>query len=172
MFSKVSFVVVVFKSTYLNLSALLDQYQSNPSLFSGFFFVCFFNNQICAKFSHQVWSVVTLLSFCFTITPLCTTMLTLIHLSVLSGQVISALRETRLLNNTVVIFTADHGELAMEHRQFYKMSMYEGSSHVPLMIMGPGLMSGLQVNQLVSMVDLYPTVLGKKRIKHIRFNPL
>eukprot|EP00064_Thunnus_orientalis_P012482 superscaffoldBa00001920_g12517 len=76
------------------------------------------------------------------------------------GQVISALRETGLLNNTVVIFTADHGELAMEHRQFYKMSMFEGSSHVPLLIMGPGLMSGLQVNQLVSLVDLYPTVLG------------
>ncbi|KAG8012128.1 Tetratricopeptide repeat protein 37, partial [Nibea albiflora] len=75
------------------------------------------------------------------------------------GQVISALRETGLLNNTVVIFTADHGELAMEHRQFYKMSMFEGSSHVPLLIMGPGLTSGLQVNQLASLVDLYPTVL-------------
>ncbi|XP_071379087.1 arylsulfatase K [Centroberyx affinis] len=75
------------------------------------------------------------------------------------GQVISALRETGLLNNTVVIFTADHGDLAMEHRQFYKMSMFEGSSHVPLLVMGPGLMSGLQVNQPVSLVDLYPTVL-------------
>ncbi|KAM3610380.1 uncharacterized protein V6R79_003101 [Siganus canaliculatus] len=75
------------------------------------------------------------------------------------GEVISALRETGLLNNTVVIFTADHGELAMEHRQFYKMSMFEGSSHVPLLVMGPGLMAGLQVSQLVSLVDLYPTVL-------------
>ncbi|CAK6950141.1 arylsulfatase K [Scomber scombrus] len=75
------------------------------------------------------------------------------------GQVIAALRETSLLHNTVVIFTADHGELAMEHRQFYKMSMFEGSSHVPLLIMGPGLVSGLQVNQLVSLVDLYPTIL-------------
>ena len=81
------------------------------------------------------------------------------------GQVISALRETGLLNNTVVIFTADHGDLAMEHRQFYKMSMFEGSSHVPLLIMGPGLMSGLQLNQPVSLVDLYPTVLGKERQK-------
>uniref|UniRef100_A0A8C3APM0 Arylsulfatase K n=2 Tax=Cyclopterus lumpus TaxID=8103 RepID=A0A8C3APM0_CYCLU len=75
------------------------------------------------------------------------------------GQMISALRETGLLDNTVVIFTADHGELAMEHRQFYKMSMFEGSSHVPLLVMGPRLMSGLQVNELVSLVDLYPTVL-------------
>ncbi|XP_041642525.1 arylsulfatase K isoform X1 [Cheilinus undulatus] len=75
------------------------------------------------------------------------------------GQVLSALRDTGLLSNTVVIFTADHGELAMEHRQFYKMSMFEGSSHVPLLFMGPGLKSGLQANQLVSLVDLYPTVL-------------
>lgn len=82
--------------------------------------------------------------------------------SVQTGQLISVLRETRLLNNTVVIFTADHGELAMEHRQFYKMSMFEGSSHIPLLIMGSGLMSGLQLNQLVSLVDIYPTILGKK----------
>ncbi|XP_007562876.1 arylsulfatase K [Poecilia formosa] len=75
------------------------------------------------------------------------------------GQVISALREKGLLDNTVLIFTADHGELAMEHRQFYKMSMFEGSSRVPLLIMGPGLKSGLQVHQLVSLVDLHPTVL-------------
>ncbi|TWW59999.1 Arylsulfatase K [Takifugu flavidus] len=75
------------------------------------------------------------------------------------GQLISALRETHLLNNTVVIFTADHGELAMEHRQFYKMSMFEGSSHVPLLFMGPGLMSGVEADQLVSLVDIYPTVL-------------
>lgn len=83
-----------------------------------------------------------------------------------TGQVIAALREIRQLGNTVVIFTADHGELAMEHQQFYKMSMYEGSSHVPLLIMGPGLESGVQVNQLVSLVDLYPTVLGEDRLQH------
>lgn len=79
-----------------------------------------------------------------------------------TGQLISALRKTHLLNNTVVIFTADHGELAMEHRQFYKMSMFEASSHVPLLFMGPGLISGVQVNQLVSLVDIYPTILGKE----------
>lgn len=82
-----------------------------------------------------------------------------------TGQLISALRETHLLNNTVVIFTADHGELAMEHRQFYKMSMFEGSSHVPLLFMGPGLTSGVEADQLVSLVDIYPTVLGKETDK-------
>lgn len=87
-----------------------------------------------------------------------------------TGELISALRKAHLLNNTVVIFTADHGELAMEHRQFYKMSMFEGSSRVPLLFMGPGLMSGAQVNQLVSLVDIYPTILGQEMDVNISVN--
>ncbi|KAM6965170.1 arylsulfatase K [Aplochiton taeniatus] len=75
------------------------------------------------------------------------------------GQVISTLRDSGLLNNTIVIFTADHGDMAMEHRQFYKMSMFEGSSHIPLLVMGPGVKSGQEIHQPVSLVDIYPTVL-------------
>lgn len=75
------------------------------------------------------------------------------------GQLLAALRTAGLLDDTVVMFTADHGDLAMEHRQYYKMSMFEGSAHVPLLLMGPGLPSGLQTNHTVSLVDLYPTIL-------------
>lgn len=71
----------------------------------------------------------------------------------------------------MVIFTADHGELAMEHRQFYKMSMFEGSSHVPLLVMGPGLMSGVEADQLVSLVDVYPTVLGEEMDQTVLKSP-
>ncbi|XP_042310784.1 arylsulfatase K isoform X3 [Sceloporus undulatus] len=74
------------------------------------------------------------------------------------GEIISALNETRLLHITYVIFTADHGELAMEHRQFYKMSMYEASSHVPLLLMGPNIKPQL-ISNMVSLVDIYPTML-------------
>nr|XP_060617780.1 arylsulfatase K [Anolis sagrei ordinatus] len=74
------------------------------------------------------------------------------------GEIISALNETRLLQNTHVIFTADHGELAMEHRQFYKMSMYEASSHVPLLLMGPNVKPQF-ISSVVSLVDIYPTML-------------
>lgn len=49
----------------------------------------------------------------------------------------------------------------MEHRQFYKMSMYEASAHVPLLIMGPGIKANLQISDVVSLVDIYPTMLGK-----------
>ncbi|XP_067171486.1 arylsulfatase K isoform X3 [Apteryx mantelli] len=80
------------------------------------------------------------------------------------GEIISALRDTGLLKRTIIIFTADHGELAMEHRQFYKMSMYEGSSHVPLLVMGPGIKQQQQISNLVSLVDIYPTMLDIARI--------
>lgn len=74
---------------------------------------------------------------------------------------IAAVRDTGLLNSTVLLFTSDHGDLAMEHRQFYKMSMFEGSSHVPLLMMGPGIKSGTEISLPVSLVDLYPSVLGE-----------
>ncbi|XP_076854201.1 arylsulfatase K [Brachyhypopomus gauderio] len=75
------------------------------------------------------------------------------------GEVIAALRETGLLDSTVLVFTSDHGDLAMEHRQFYKMSMFEGSSHIPLLMMGPQIKSGVEISSPVSLVDLYPSFL-------------
>ncbi|XP_060740192.1 arylsulfatase K isoform X2 [Tachysurus vachellii] len=82
------------------------------------------------------------------------------------GKVIAVLRDTGLLNSTVLLFTSDHGDLAMEHRQFYKMSMFEGSSHVPLLIMGPDFagipipygLSGYSVVPLISQGNKQSTV--------------
>ncbi|XP_032819817.2 arylsulfatase K [Petromyzon marinus] len=55
------------------------------------------------------------------------------------GAVVRALGAAgfHLRGDTYVAFTCDHGELALEHRQYYKMSMYEGSARVPLVIAGP-----------------------------------
>ncbi|XP_020864467.1 arylsulfatase K [Phascolarctos cinereus] len=75
------------------------------------------------------------------------------------GEIILTLYQLNLLQKTIVIFTSDHGELAMDHRQFYKMSMYEASSHVPLLMMGPSIKANLQVPDMVSLVDIYPTLL-------------
>ncbi|XP_031216552.1 arylsulfatase K isoform X1 [Mastomys coucha] len=75
------------------------------------------------------------------------------------GKIILALRKLDLLQKTIVIYTSDHGEMAMEHRQFYKMSMYEASVHVPFLMMGPGVKANLQVSSVVSLVDIYPTML-------------
>ncbi len=75
------------------------------------------------------------------------------------GRVLDAVKELGLLDSTYVIFTSDHGELAMEHRQFYKMSMYEPSVHIPLIVAGPGVRRDVEVEAPVSLVDLYPTLM-------------
>ncbi|KAL4623241.1 arylsulfatase K isoform X1 [Arapaima gigas] len=75
------------------------------------------------------------------------------------GEVVSALLDAGLLSSTLIMFTSDHGELTMEHRQFYKMSMFEGSSHIALLMAGFNMKPGLEVQQPVSLVDIYPTVL-------------
>ena len=51
----------------------------------------------------------------------------------------------------------------MEHRQFYKMSMYEGSSHVPMVAMAPESERSKPqiVKDPVSLIDVFPTFMGK-----------
>jgi len=75
------------------------------------------------------------------------------------GRLVEVLEELDLLESTCVIFSSDHGELALEHRQFYKMSMYEGSVRVPLIVTGPEVQRGNRIEDLVSLVDIYPTLM-------------
>ncbi len=75
------------------------------------------------------------------------------------GQLLAALERQGLADSTCVIFSSDHGENAMEHRQFYKMNFYESSAHVPLVIAGPGLQEGVEIETPVSLVDIYPTLM-------------
>jgi len=82
------------------------------------------------------------------------------------GQVLAAVEDLGLLESTYLIFSSDHGEMAMEHRQFYKMSMYEPSVRVPLLVAGPGVRQGAQVETPVSLVDIYPTLMDMAGIEH------
>ena len=58
-----------------------------------------------------------------------------------------------LAEETVVAFTSDHGDMLGEKGLWFKMSMYDGSSRVPLMIAAPGLVPG-RVDTPVSTLDL------------------
>jgi arylsulfatase K len=82
------------------------------------------------------------------------------------GRVMAALEASGLDESTYVIFSSDHGELAMEHRQFYKMSMYEASVRVPLIVAGPGVRAGVEVETPVSLVDIYPTLMDMAGLAH------
>jgi choline-sulfatase len=75
------------------------------------------------------------------------------------GMVLSAMRDTGLDENTVIVFTADHGEFLGERGLWYKMSFLEPSARVPLFVSGPDLVAGRRVSSPVSLVDLAPTVL-------------
>jgi choline-sulfatase len=74
------------------------------------------------------------------------------------GTVLDALQATGLDDSTVVAFTADHGEMLGERGLFYKMSFFEASARVPLLIRGPDFESGAEVSRPVSLLDLAPTL--------------
>lgn len=75
------------------------------------------------------------------------------------GAVYDAMLRLGLAENTYFVFTSDHGELALEHQDWYKMSLYEGSVRVPMVLAGPGIVPGLRCPNLVSLIDICPTLL-------------
>lgn len=75
----------------------------------------------------------------------------------LVGAVYAAMHRLGLTQNTYVVVSSDHGELALEHQDWYKMSFYEGSMRVPLLMAGPGIEPGRRHRNLVSLIDLCPT---------------
>lgn len=75
------------------------------------------------------------------------------------GALKDEMDRTGLDADTYFIFTSDHGENAMEHRQYYKMNMYESSVRVPLVTSGPGVRRGRIIDNIVSLIDVFPTLM-------------
>jgi choline-sulfatase len=75
------------------------------------------------------------------------------------GQVLQALRDSGLEDQTTVLFCADHGEMLGERGLWYKMSFLEHSARVPLIIRRPGGGAAARVAGPVSLADFAPTVL-------------
>lgn len=76
------------------------------------------------------------------------------------GKILTKLDEHDLTDNTMVIFTSDHGEMLGAHGMREKNVFYEESSHIPLLIRYPGnIKQKIQVDGYVSLVDLFPTIL-------------
>ncbi|MGB7299268.1 MAG: choline-sulfatase [Burkholderiaceae bacterium] len=75
------------------------------------------------------------------------------------GRIMDTMRETNLLENTVVIFCADHGEMLGERGMWYKQTFFEWSARVPFIVNFPGTFSASRVNTPMSLLDFVPTVL-------------
>lgn len=73
------------------------------------------------------------------------------------GRILSTLADVGLDKNTLVVFTADHGEMLGERGAWYKQYFFEWSARVPLMIAEPGQTAGRRIEAPVSLVDLVPT---------------
>jgi arylsulfatase A-like enzyme len=80
------------------------------------------------------------------------------HLDEQVGRIIAALKETGQYDNTIIVFTSDHGLAIGSHGLFGKQNLYDASMHVPLLMAGPGIPKDQRTDALVYLLDLFPTL--------------
>ena len=76
----------------------------------------------------------------------------------LLGQVLAALSSARQAENTVIIVTGDHGDMLGERGLWYKMTFFERSVRVPMILSAPARFRPRRVPQNVSLLDILPTL--------------
>ena len=82
------------------------------------------------------------------------------HLDDGIGRILAHLERSGLAENTLVVYTADHGLALGQHGMMGKQSLYEHSLRVPLLLAGPGIEAGRVLDPLSLHADLLPTLLG------------
>jgi choline-sulfatase len=75
------------------------------------------------------------------------------------GKLLTVLKDCGLDKNTIVMFSGDHGDMLGERNMWYKMSWFENSARVPLIINYPARFAPHRVKESVSTMDLLPTLL-------------
>ena len=84
------------------------------------------------------------------------------------GKLLTFLQESGLENNTIVVFTSDHGDLMGEHRKHNKGSPYETSAGVAFIMKYPGhINAGKVINKAYTSADFAPTLLGMMGMKDV-----
>lgn len=84
------------------------------------------------------------------------------HIDHQIGRLLQALIDEGEIDNTIIIFTSDHGDLLGDHNLFRKSLPYEGSAHIPLLIYDRGnilnLQKGIVIDEVVELRDIMPTI--------------
>ncbi|MBZ8135474.1 choline-sulfatase [Afifella sp. IM 167] len=75
------------------------------------------------------------------------------------GSILDVLKDCRFDDNTAVVFTSDHGDMLGERGLWFKMSFFEGSARVPLLLKLPGS-DGRAIDAPTSLLDVAPTLAG------------
>ena len=75
------------------------------------------------------------------------------------GRLLDAVAERGELDNTLVVFTSDHGEMLGDHNLWMKRLPQQGSVGIPLVVAGPGVGGGISTPALASLMDLAATFL-------------
>ena len=74
------------------------------------------------------------------------------------GRVLEALEATGKESNTIVLLVSDHGYHLGEKDLFQKGTLWQRSSHIPMIWAGPGINDGNKSHALTSLIDVYPTL--------------
>ena len=74
------------------------------------------------------------------------------------GKIVECLKNNQLDENTIIMFTSDHGDCLTDHGHSQKWTMFE-QIMVPLIISGAGIQQGTKINELVQWMDIGPTIL-------------
>jgi choline-sulfatase len=74
------------------------------------------------------------------------------------GQLVTALQQAQLDQNTVIMLLADHGDMLGERGLWYKMNFYEPACRIPLIVHAPGRFTAHRVAGSASLLDLLPTI--------------
>lgn len=97
------------------------------------------------------------------------------HLDAQVGRILNALEATGKADNTVIMFTADHGLAMGRHGFLGKQNLYDHSVRVPLVIGGPGIPKGKKNEADVYLQDVMATALeiaGVEKPSYVEFNSL
>ena len=74
------------------------------------------------------------------------------------GMLLWRLEQAGALEDTIIVYTSDHGDMIGNHGLWWKAIFYEEAVRVPFLIAGPGIPRGVRRDELAALTDLYPTL--------------